>query len=189
MTDLRSTIRRRRAALTPAEIQDVSARVAYHLWRLPPLARARRIAGYIAVGGEIDCAAFLAEAAGRGRQTYLPVLHAKKLLFAPARGPGPLISNRFGIPEPGPEAGPCLRGRDLDVVLAPLVAYDDRGHRIGMGGGFYDRSFSFLRHRGQWRRPLMVGLAYRFQRVELIAVRDWDVSLHVVVNECGARFF
>ncbi|WKZ13235.1 MAG: 5-formyltetrahydrofolate cyclo-ligase [Gammaproteobacteria bacterium] len=189
MIRLRSAMRRQRAGLTPAQIQDASARIAHHLWSLTAIARAGRIAGYVAVGGEVDCAAFLAQATARGRKTYLPVIHGETLVFAPAQAPERMVSNRFGIPEPGPDAGPCLRGRDLDVVLTPLVAYDDHGHRLGMGGGFYDRSFAFLRHRGRWRRPLLVGIAYRFQRVESIAVHDWDVSLHAVVNECGASFF
>jgi 5-formyltetrahydrofolate cyclo-ligase len=186
---LRSAIRRKRAELSAAEVADASLRVARHLWHLRPLSRARRIAGYVAIGGEVDCAPSLAEAAARGRLSYLPVVHGEKLVFAPADAPVPMVRNRFGIPEPAAGAGRWLRGMELDVVLTPLVAFDGAGHRIGMGGGFYDRSFGFVVRRGRWRRPFLVGLAYEFQRVDAIASRRWDVPLHAVVTERGAWMF
>jgi 5-formyltetrahydrofolate cyclo-ligase len=100
-----------------------------------------------------------------------------------------LVHNRYGIPEPASVADGWLRGRDLDVVLAPLVAFDDTGHRLGMGGGFYDRSFGIIGRRAAWRRPFFVGLAYEFQHVDALAARRWDVPLHAVVTERGTRIF
>lgn len=182
-------MRRRRRQLSPVEIAASSARIGHHLWRLPALARAHRIAGYCAVGGEVDCGGFLGQAVTRRRDIYLPVIHGRKLLFAPYLPGESMTINRYGIPEPGDPAGPCLRGRDLDVVLAPLVAFDNHGHRIGMGGGYYDRSFALLARREAWRRPLLVGLAYEFQCVEHLATNAWDVSLHAVVTEGGVRIF
>jgi 5-formyltetrahydrofolate cyclo-ligase len=186
---LRLAMRRRRAALRPAEIAGASHSVARHLWRLPALSRAGRIAGYAAIGGEVDCAGLLSAAQARGRQAYLPVLHGGKLVFAPVDPAGGLVRNRFGIPEPAGDGRDWLRGTQLDVVLAPLVAFDGNGRRLGMGGGYYDRTFRFTVHRGRWRRPLLIGLAYDFQRVETLPARDWDVPLHAVVTESGAQFF
>lgn len=189
MKALRAAMRRQRAALSPAELAATSLAITRHLWRLPPVARARRLAAYMAVGGEVDCSTFLAQARARGRETFLPVLHGQKLMFAPAPAGVAMAENRFGIPEPAYGAGCWLRGMDIDVVLVPLVAFDDQGHRLGMGGGYYDRSFSFAIHRGAWRRPWLIGLAHEFQRVDAISAQCWDVPLHAVVTERGARIF
>lgn len=189
MKSLRSSLRRQRAALSAAEVAALSERISRHLWKLPLLSRCRRIACYSAVGGEVDCTAILMEGLARGRSLYLPVLHGAQLLFAPWEPSRGLVANRFGIAEPADAGARWLRGSALDVVLAPLVAFDETGHRLGMGGGFYDRSFAFLAQRGDWRHPHFIGLAYDFQRVAALSPRHWDVRLHGVVTESGARFF
>lgn len=185
---LRSALRRRRAGLKPGEIAAASLRIAHHLWRLPELARCRRIGCYLAVGGEVDCSAFVEAALARGRLIYLPLLHGPKLLFAPYDPAKRMVRNRFGIPEPIGSAR-RLRGSELDVVLAPLVAFDDAGRRLGMGAGYYDRTFAFLPRRNAWPRPRFIGLAYEFQRAEALPARPWDVALHAVVTERGAQHF
>ena len=189
MKALRSALRRRRAELTATQIAADSKQISHHLWHLPAMARCQRIACYMAVGGEVDCAPVMDEALARGRRIYLPVLHGPALLFAPWSPGGVMTANRFGIAEPALAPGSCLRAAQLDVVLAPLVAFDDMGHRLGMGGGYYDRSLAFSRHRQLWRRPHIIGLAYEFQRLRALPAQRWDVALHTVITECGARFF
>lgn len=182
-------MRRRRSALTATAVAELSARISRHLWDCPVIARCARIACYAAVGGEVDCGPIMAEALARGRDVYLPVLHGDSLVFAPWAPGRPLVGNRFGIPEPAESGARWLRPTELGVVLAPLVAFDDAGRRLGMGGGFYDRAFRFLRGRGAYRRPHLVGLAYEFQRVASLPAQRWDVPLHGAVTESGARFF
>ena len=67
--------------------------------------------------------------------------------------------------------------RWLDLVLVPLVGFDARGHRLGMGAGLYDRHFAFLRHRRAWRRPRLLGLAFEAQKVARLAEAAHDVPL------------
>ena len=178
----RSMIRQRRAL--PARVLRQSGRdVARRLWQLPAMRRARRIGMYLAVGGEVDCGAVLGQAISRGREVYLPVLSGPALRFARYRPGDPLIANRYGIGEPPVAPSQLLSGLQLDVVLTPLVAFDARGNRLGMGGGFYDRSFAFLRWRTSWRRPRMIGLAHQFQRVDNLRAAHWDVPLHAVITE------
>jgi 5-formyltetrahydrofolate cyclo-ligase len=186
---LRSAIRGQRAALPPAQVAATSLQIARELWRLPVFSRCERIACYVAVGGEVDCGPIMAEALTRGRRIYLPVLHGRTLLFAPWDPGRDMVANRFGIPEPAGNSARWLRGSQLGVVLAPLVAFDDSGHRLGMGGGFYDRTFRFLAQRRLWHRPHFIGLGYEFQRVDRLARQRWDVPLHGAVTERGARFF
>jgi len=161
--------------------------VSRHVWRLPELARARRIAVYLAVGGELSCEPFVREARRRSRRLYLPVLVGRALRFGPYDRGGRLAANRFGIGEPS--AGPRVSARALDVVLAPLVAFDATGQRLGMGGGYYDRT---LRHRSapaRWRRPLVIGVAHACQQVACLEARAWDVPLDVVVTDRDVKKF
>lgn len=182
-------MRQQRAALGADDIAAASLTIARRLWTLAPMARARRIGGYAAVRGEVDCAPALARARTRGRLVCLPVVHGERLLFAPIDGGSRMLSNRFGIPEPACTPVSCLGAMHLDVVLVPLLAFDDEGHRLGMGGGFYDRSFAFLTRRRHWFRPCFIGLAYEFQHVGHIPAQSWDVPLHMVVTESGVRRF
>ncbi len=182
-------MRHRRAQLPPDILARHSTSITRALWRLPLLARCRRIACYMAVGGEVDCGLFMEEATARGRTIYLPVLHGQSLLFAPWRPGSVLANNRFGIPEPVSDPRAWLRGSRLDVVLTPLVAFDMSGQRLGMGGGYYDRSFAFTRQRTAWRHPHLIGVAHEFQRVDSLPKRSWDIELHAVVTETGVRVF
>ncbi|GIK35205.1 MAG: 5-formyltetrahydrofolate cyclo-ligase [Gammaproteobacteria bacterium] len=189
MKALRASMRRRRVQLSPGQLAAHSASIAHSLWQLPLLARCQRIACYMAIDGEVDCTGFMEAAVARGRRIFLPVVHGRGLLFA-AWHPGiPMARNRYGIPEPLSDAATWLRGTQLDVVLAPLVAFDAGGRRLGMGGGYYDRSFAFTRQRGSWQRPRLVGLAHEFQCVASLPARSWDVGMHAVVTEAGVRLF
>jgi len=156
------------------------------------LGRHSRIAFYLANDGEIDPAPLMDRLHRAGKRCYLPVLDRHRdraLWFAPTTPGGPTIRNRFGIPEPQGHPRDRLRAAQLDVIILPLVAFDPRGNRLGMGGGFYDRSLGFLGHRHRWRRPLLLGLAYQFQQVDHLEARPWDVPLDGIVTETGLRWF
>ena len=92
-----------------------------------------------------------------------------------------MAPNRFGIPEPI-DAKP-LRARQLDLLLMPLVGFDLEGNRLGMGGGFYDATLAFMRHRRVWRKPRLVGIAYECQRVDTLPHEPWDMPLDAVLTE------
>ncbi|MDX1443430.1 MAG: 5-formyltetrahydrofolate cyclo-ligase [Gammaproteobacteria bacterium] len=181
--DLRKAMRARRAALSPEERAAASAAVAKHLLRLPAFQRADRVGAYLAVNGEIDLAPVIEACWERGKTVALPVLHGQHLEFLEYTPDTPMLTNRFGIPEPDPAAARALPSRFLNIVLAPLVAFDTAGGRLGMGGGFYDRSFAFLQRRQYWMRPAFIGMAYEFQRVDALPTEPWDVPLHGVVTD------
>jgi len=183
---LRRRLRRARRALTPAEQRAHAAAVSKRIAREPGLRRAQRIALYLPADGEVDPLPLRALLRGRERRWYLPVLrgHAPgHLWFVRWRAGDRLRPNRFGILEPVRRGRQILPAHALDLVLAPLVGFDADCHRIGMGGGFYDRTLAFLRRRRHWRRPLLVGLAHECQYAEQIAPSDWDVPLDAVVTE------
>lgn len=183
----RQTLRRelisRRDALSPRRQREHAAAVATSVWRIPALARGRNIALYHAVGGELDSAAIIGEAWSRGRRVFMPVLDNGTLKFGRTTPATPLVSNRYGIPEPAVRRRDLCNPASLDIVLCPLVGFDVYGQRLGMGGGYYDRTFAFLLQRRRWRRPCLIGLAHDCQKVPKLKGCTWDVPLDYVVTE------
>jgi len=146
----------------------------------------RRISCYLANDGEIDPQAVMERMWDMRKTCYLPVLprlSGDYLWFAPAEPGTPLAQNRFGIPEPVVPARDLVRAQQLDLVLLPLVGFDENGNRLGMGGGFYDRSLLFLRNRKIWRKPNLIGIAHDFQRVDSLAAKPWDMPLDTVITD------
>jgi len=186
LPSLRRQLRAARRALSPAEQRAHALVIAARIARDPRMRRARRIALYVAADGEVDPMPLQALLPGHSRRWYLPVLRghaAGRLWFVRWRKRDRLRDNRFGIPEPVRRRRHIQPAHALDLVLAPLVGFDADGCRLGMGGGFYDRTLAFLRQRRHWRRPLLVGLAHECQRLEHIEPSDWDVPLDAVVTE------
>ncbi len=185
-TALRRQLRARRRALTEAERFQRSRAVCRRIAQRTEFRRARRIALYLAADGEVDLAPLLDKIWARRQMACLPVLRplsGRKMDFLPYE-PGDLLNaNRYGIPEPVGHPREAVAPPFLDLVLLPLVAFDLQGNRLGMGGGFYDRTFAFLRRRHRWHRPRLVGVAYDFQQVEYLPAEPWDVPLHAVVTE------
>lgn len=152
--------------------------------------RARRLGLYWPADGELDPRPLMHLAERLGKQCYLPVLSpirskalGNKLLFARKLLAERMHPNRFGIPEPSRRGRHLARPLALDLLIVPLVGFDRRGHRIGMGGGFYDRTLSHLRRHRRWRRPRLLGIAHECQRIESISPRPWDIQLDWVVTE------
>ncbi|CBV40905.1 5-formyltetrahydrofolate cyclo-ligase [Halomonas elongata] len=186
--ELRRELRRRRRELDPREQAAASRRLCHALRRLPEVFRARHVALYLPNDGEIDPTPLLPWLARRSARAYLPVLRPlapNTLWFVHYHGDTPMVTNRFGISEPDTRHGAHRARRRaawaLDVVLLPLVGFDDDGQRIGMGGGFYDRTFAFTRRPGP--RPRLIGLAHDCQRVERLPTASWDVPLDAIVSD------
>lgn len=189
--ELRQRLRELRRALSPAERRQAALTVARRLEDWPVWTGATRIAGYWARDGELDPAPLLERAWATHRSIYLPVLDGEcSLRFAPYSPGAPLRRNRFNIPEPEVPPAEWLEPLRLDLVLAPLVAFDPTGTRLGMGGGFYDRAFAFLGDPGYpASRPVLLGLGYGFQQVVALVRQAWDVPLDAVVTEVALSVF
>jgi 5-formyltetrahydrofolate cyclo-ligase len=186
--ELRRTLRARRNALTPAEQAQAAERLARRVAATRQFRAARRVALYLPNDGEIDPRPLMGRLWAHARHCYLPILSRlrhDRLWFAEVRPDTPLALNRYGIPEPRIPARAWLRAQELDLILLPLVGFDERGNRLGMGAGFYDRSLAFLRHRSRWRRPQLLGVAHDGQRVEALAPEPWDVPLDGVITDRG----
>ncbi len=191
-TDLRRSLRIRRNTLSAEERRLAARQLALNVAGTRLFLTSRRIACYLPNDGEIDTRGIL-EHIGRLRKTcYLPVLSRlshDRLWFARVETGMEFTPNRFDIPEPVVKARELVRAQKLDLILMPLVGFDDDGNRLGMGGGFYDRSLEFLRHRHHWRKPHVLGLAYDFQRVNGLAPDPWDIPLQGVITDRAVYFY
>ncbi|MCW4152037.1 5-formyltetrahydrofolate cyclo-ligase [Halomonas sp. 18H] len=186
--ELRRELRRRRRALEPRAQRRAAQQLSQRLRHLPEVWRARRLALYLPNDGEIDPCGLLPWLNQRGARAYLPVLRPlanNRLWFVHYHADTPMVTNRFGIPEPDTRyaAHPAHRqpAWTLDVILLPLVGFDDQGQRMGMGGGFYDRTLAFTRRPGP--RPSLIGVAHDCQRVERLPAAPWDVPLDAIVSD------
>lgn len=180
---LRREMKARRVRLSPAEIQTASQSVANIFWRLPQVQRVNKVGIYISVGGEIDCTPLIETGWLRKKRIFAPVLTKKRLRYAALYPGSKLRTNHFDILEPVCPDHELQNPRTLDVVVVPLLAFDKKLQRIGMGGGYYDRTFAFSKQQRIWRHPLLIGVAYSFQHVDEFPARAWDVPLHGVVTE------
>ena len=181
---LRQTIRQQRRALTHSEAAACAEQLAQQAGKHPLLLRSDRIAAYLSSDGEIDPYPLLQSLWSAGKQVYLPVLvpfSRQKLWFARFNPDDMLAVNRFGIPEPVRRR--LIKPSALDLVLTPLVAFDAEGHRVGMGGGFYDSTFACLQQRQHWHKPKLLGLAYEFQKQATIKPNKWDVPLNAIATD------
>ena len=186
---LRHQIRRLRRSLGQTERVALAEVLARHLMGCVHVRRSKRIGCYLSQDGEMDLAPLMKRLGNLSKQLYLPVLRGPRLWFLPFDPQTRFVKNRFGILEPDAPASTRCAPQALDLVLAPLVAFDDRGQRLGMGGGYYDRTFAYLLNRHYWRRPRLIGIAYDLQRVPALTARKWDVPLDGIATESGLRFF
>ena len=189
---LRQQLRTKRRALSEHEQVHLSQLAVQHLVRHRIFRSAQHIACYLPNDGELDLSSLISQAWGMGKTVYLPVLstiHRNHLHFLPYRPGDELVPNRFGIPEPVIHSRRMIDSARLDLVLMPLVGFDSKGNRLGMGGGFYDRTFAYLRRRRYWHKPSLVGAAYNFQALNQLPAKGWDVPLRGVFTETGVRFF
>jgi 5-formyltetrahydrofolate cyclo-ligase len=193
LRELRRQLRAGRRAIPDAERRVADRAIHASLRRLGVWRRGHRIAAFLGMPGEVDLRPCFGPAWQRGVSLYVPHIvstRSRLMVFVPLRPGTPLHGNRFGIAEPTSGSRGRIAVRQLDTILVPLVGFDARGHRLGMGAGFYDRALQPRRDRAQsFRRPRLIGIAYSLQQVEQLDPAPWDVALDLVVTERGVLRF
>ncbi len=178
---IRQTIRQQRRALSADEQQHFAHEAAQRLLALPQVTQAKTIALFLSFDGELDTSPLINVLWQANKAVYLPVLHPfsnGNLLFLRYSETTPLVRNRLKILEPRLDVRQVLPVAQLDVLVTPLVAFDSEGQRLGMGGGFYDRT---LQH-WQQHHFYPVGLAHDCQWVAELPTETWDIPLPAVVT-------
>ena len=183
---MRTTLRQARRQLPAPRRIAAAEQLADRLLALAFAPPEGYVAGYWAMDGEIGLHAWQLKLPP-GCVYCLPVLHGDLLRFAPWRPGDPLVTNRYGIPEPDLEPSSALEPDRMSLVVLPLVGFDKAGNRLGMGGGWYDRSFGF--RIGRAAPPWLVGAGFDVQQVEQLPAAEWDVGLDAACTESTTHLF
>ena len=179
--EIRQRNRKLRAEIKQEDLDKAANNLCQRIIELPEFDRAEKIAAYFAVNGEISLDPVIDHALSLGKKIYLPNLDKKSLRFSPYFREQKMRINKFRLPEPDVGDDEMLQPQQLDLVLAPLVVFDANRNRIGMGGGFYDRSFAFRKQGID--TPALIGVAHELQKVDELVPEAWDVRLDKVVTD------
>ena len=184
--ELRARMVAERQRLHGHQRRRLDRQICAHLLRLLDDRDSLHLAGFVAFNGEPDLGPALEALHHAGRRIHLPVVNDDRMHFLRWTPTTEMRPNRFGIPEPvdGHECPP----ERLELVMMPLVAFSPGGTRLGMGAGYYDRSFEFcLDHPDSG--PMLVGTAYSLQEVDSLPAQSWDVPLDAVITDRGLKVF
>jgi 5-formyltetrahydrofolate cyclo-ligase len=182
---LRTKIRAQRRALSFKQQKTANAQLHKHLEKSLILLRAKHIALYLGSDGEICPKGLISYYLKRKKKLYLPVLHPLKknhMVFCPITSRTKLKKNNFGILEPDFRSSSRMTPNLLSLVLLPLVAFDTKGNRMGMGGGYYDRVFEFKQKTSR-HSPRLVGLAHELQKQGQLPTERWDIPLFAIFTD------
>ncbi len=192
---LRQKLRQRRRQLSKPQQRRAAELLCKRLKSQPLFIRSQHIALYLPNDGEIDPTPLIRAAWKLGKRCYLPVLQPgqeNRLWFIRYNATTPLIKNRYGIDQPRAHYRQSFPAKRLDLVLMPLVGFDSKGGRMGMGGGFYDRTFSFKNPTttkspasipSRSCPPYLLGLAHECQQVEQLTLASWDIPLSAIATD------
>ena len=186
--ELRAKIRKRRLALLSQTQAHASNQLTLQLTKHPKIQSAQTIGLYLANDGELDPMPFIKWCWQHNKQVYLPVLHpfcSGHLLFLLFEKNSVMVKNIYGIEEPVLNVTKVCPLNQLNVLCTPLVAFDASGARLGMGGGFYDRTLA------NWQKHQVypIGIAHDCQQVDAIPVKHWDVPLPEIITPTRSLCF
>ncbi len=182
--EIRQTVRSKRNSLTDPEKNLAEQQLLKQLIQHNLLRNHQHIACFLSFDGEISTQKIIPELLKQQKICYLPKLKPfapNRLWFMPYTDHTKMINNRYGIAEVDRGVNHAIAVSKLDLVLLPLVAFDQHGNRLGMGGGYYDATFAHLKTKQN--RPKFIGLAYEAQKREDLPSDSWDLPLDGVCTE------
>ncbi|MFT5880850.1 MAG: 5-formyltetrahydrofolate cyclo-ligase [Moritella sp.] len=190
---IRNEIRQRRRQLSAEQQQQAATDLVKQFQQHQVIFQATHIALYLHNDGELNTQAVINWCWQQGKQVYIPILHPfshKHLLFTRLTPDTPLIKNKYGIDEPKLDVSQVMPYLQLDIVCSPLVAFDQDGNRLGMGGGYYDRTIAqqnFIRPGGS--APSIIGLAHDCQQHHSLPHAPWDMPLTAIITPSKSVIF
>lgn len=186
---LRTQLRNKRQQLTRFEQHSAAKKLLIQLNHQTWFNNSQKVALYLANDSELSCAHVIRTLLQNNKQVFLPVLHPinhRQLLFVRYDQHTPMRFNRFGIKEPRLARSRLLDPSQLDIIFMPLVGFDKQGHRLGMGGGFYDTSLERVVNCRWLKSPKRVGIAHDCQQASELPQEPWDIQLNAIItpNQC-----
>lgn len=175
---MRNTIKQVRSKVSVSYRALSSTQICTRIKALEQYRRAKNIALYFAINNEIELSSIWNSAPLQGKFCYFPALNEDSTLsFLPATPGTPFKNNKYGIPEPDVSFDTAIPIEELDLIIMPLVAFDMRCTRLGMGAGYYDRTLEQKNHK------TLFGVAFQFQLVDFIDPQPWDIPLDAVITQ------
>ncbi|RUR12426.1 5-formyltetrahydrofolate cyclo-ligase [Legionella sp. km772] len=175
---LRTTLKQVRANTSAQFRAKASLQVCNRIRALEPYRKAKHVALYFAINGEVDLTPIWKTAPLHGKFCYFPIVNEDfTLTFLPATPATSFKTNRFGILEPEVSIEHAKSPEELDLIIMPMVGFDIHCLRIGMGSGCYDRTLA------NKNNGILFGVAYQFQRLDFINAKPWDIPLNAVITE------
>ena len=182
--EIRKLGRTARMSLSQDERDKASKTIAQKVTHSSWFQRSKTIACYLPVPGEVDTWRIFARALRMKKRIFAPIVEKNgRMSFRQITPETALHRNHHGLFEP--RDGDWIEARALDVVITPLVAFDGNNHRIGMGGGYFDRTFSFLSCRNSFLHPKLIGVAFACQKMEKIPPNPWDIRVFSIITEAS----
>lgn len=181
---IRKQIRLARQSLSNEQQADAAKKINVNISQHLDLTQISRVGIYLSNDGEIDTSLIINTLWQHNIEVYVPIIHpfcSGYLLFQRYEKNSPMTLNRYGILEPKLNCSQVSPVIALDVLFTPLVAFDLSGNRLGMGGGYYDRSLAAY-YRQQLEKPKLVGLAHQCQQVDELPCEAWDVPLKTIIT-------
>lgn len=172
--------------------QEASLKIANTVCNFDIFKNSEIFAAYLAFHNEVDPAPIINCVWQKHKACYVPFLKNNEMLFVKYEQEDELIKNHYGILEPVFNANKVISPKEIDLVITPLVGFDTNGNRLGAGGGYYDRTFDFLKNSPR-KKPYLLGIAYDFQKLQNFTPQKWDVPLNMIVTEkniysCASSF-
>lgn len=181
--NIRQIMRAKRMQLSPQQQQHASQQACAKILHHPRFQQAQLIGSYLATQGEQNPAPLWPLAPQK--HWFLPIVQetpCRQLQFAPYQPGDTLTPNIYRIPEPVVPKEYWVSVQQLDCLIVPLVAFDAQGYRLGMGGGYYDRTLAYLQQYPT-AKPYRIGLGYAFQYIEKLPHQPWDIPLQTIITE------
>jgi 5-formyltetrahydrofolate cyclo-ligase len=179
---LRAEALRRRRVKSPSERADASRKICRRFLSSRHFLRSQTIGCFLSAWDEVDTGEIIERSWRAKKRIFAPVMRERgQMSFCEILPDTLLTRNAFGLWEPPLDS--IAQPDELDIVLTPLVAFDSNRNRIGMGSGYFDRAFAYLRTRNHWHQPKLIGLAFDCQKVEKIVPNPWDIRLYDVICE------
>ena len=183
MKNLRTRIKQKREQLSSENVDQLGGAIFRNLLDSNILEDKSRIAIYYSVNNEVATMQIIKHLWTKDKELFLPIIKSNQLVFGSYNSGDNLSNNKFDIPEPTTQREELITADVLDLVIVPLVAFDSDCNRLGMGGGYYDRALAFKKTSSKTSSPLLIGLAYELQKVNILEMNSWDIPMDGIISE------
>ena len=183
MNNLRARIKEKRKQLSDESLKLIGNDILKNIQASISFDDYQKISTYFSVNNEADTSELNNYLWSINKDVFLPKIKQDTLVFSGYNKDQKLSLNNYGIPEPDHIDENLIEAAQCDLMFIPLVAFDSKCNRIGMGGGYYDKTLAFKKGGEFKNKTLLVGLAYEFQKIDSIEKNAWDIPMDAIITE------